>query len=405
MKILNINKFYYLKGGSETYYFALSELLKENGIDVVPFAMKGSSNLKSEYKDYFIDEIDYSDKSLKSRLSQAAKVIYSFEAKRKMAKILDDTKPDIAHLHIFQHQFSPSIISPANKRGVPIVNTVHDLKPICPNYKMLANGKVCEKCKGQKYINCFKTKCVKGSALGSLINTIEMYLHRYLGSYEKIDKFITPSMFFYNKFIEFGISKDKLEYVPNFLDADKFEPRYDNDGYLLYFGRLSEEKGIMTLLKAMKSIENQRLVIVGDGPEKDQVLKYIEQNNLKNIQCLGYKTGDELRNLVKNSICNIVPSEWYENAPYSVLESMAFGKPVIGADIGGIPELINDGISGFIFESGNVESLVDRIQKIISMGSDVEKMGQEARKLIENKFNREEHFNKITKIYGSLLNK
>lgn len=252
MKILNINKFYYRKGGSEAYYFALADLLRENNHEVIPFSMKDEKNYNTEYDKYFIENISYENMGIKEKIINGVKLIYSVEAKNKVKNIVNDCNPDIAHLHIFQHQLSPSILKEIKKNGTYIVNTVHDLKVICPNYRMLNNEEICEKCKDNKFINCFKSKCVKGSTVNSLLYTIEAYTHRILKSYDYVDKFICPSKFFRDKFIEFGVPEDKVVYIPNFVDTSKIEPSYEFEDYFVYFGRLSDEKGIKTLIESMK---------------------------------------------------------------------------------------------------------------------------------------------------------
>ena len=323
MKILNINKFYYRKGGSEAYYFALADLLRENNHEVIPFSMKDNKNYETKYSKYFIENISYENMGIKEKAINGAKLIYSFEAKKKVKNIVNDNTPDIAHLHIFQHQLSPSILKEIKKNGTYVVNTVHDLKVICPNYKMLNDGEICEKCKSDKFINCFKSKCIKGSTVNSMLNTIEAYTHRILKSYDYVDKFICPSKFYMNKFIEFGIPKEKVVHIPNFVDVSKFNPNYEHEDYFVYFGRLSEEKGINTLIKSMKYVNKSKLIIVGTGPIEKELKEFVVKEKIKNVEFVGFKTGNELENIIKKSRFIVIPSEWYENAPMSIIEAMA----------------------------------------------------------------------------------
>lgn len=407
MKILMVNKFFYIKGGSETYYFSLKELLEKNGHEVIDFSMKDEKNFDSSYSNYFVDAVDYNKKqSLFSKIRSGLKIIYSFEAKRKLEKLIKETKPDIAHLHIFQHQLSLSILDVLKKYNIPVVYTAHDLKMICPNYKMLNNdGKVCEKCKNGKYYNCLKYKCMKQSTIKSFIGMSEAYINKWRKAYEKIDYIITPSKFYKDKFIEFGINPNKITHISNFLTTDEIE--YDclkDKDYYLYFGRLSEEKGIMTLINASKETGIQ-LKIVGTGPLKEEIDSYISDNNLNNIETLGFKAGKELYTLVANSKAVVLPSEWYENGPYSAIEALKLKKPIIGSDLGGIPELIDEGKNGLIFQHANINSLVEKIQMFEKINNDeILEMGKNSNIKFNESYTNSKHYQMINEIYNKLKN-
>ena len=405
MKILVVNKFYYRKGGSEAYFLGLNDLLKENNIEIVPFSMKDKKNIPSEYEKYFIENIDYSNMNMKTKLINSMKMIYSFEAERKIKKIVKDTKPQIAHLHIFQHQLSPSIIHGLKKCNVKVVNTVHDLKVICPNYKMLNKNGNCEECKGGKYYRCLSNSCVKGSKMNSAVSVIEAYVNKFIKSYSYVDKFICPSKLYRDKFIEFGITEEKVIYIPNFIDLNNFKPNYEYKNYFVYVGRLSEEKGIKTLIEAMQSIKGINLCIVGTGPLENELKAIKDKLNLENVEFLGFKTGNELKDIVSNSMFTVVPSEWYENCPMTVIESMAYGKAVIGSDSGGIPELIRNNETGLIFKTGNKDDLIEKIQYLIKNPEKTVQMGKNGRKIAEVEYNKEIHFKRIKKVYDELLEK
>ena len=404
MKILNINKFYYRKGGSEAYYFALADLLKENNHEVIPFSMKDNKNYETKYSKYFIENISYENMGIKEKAINGAKLIYSVEAKKKVKNIVNDNNPDIAHLHIFQHQLSPSILKEIKKSGTYVVNTVHDLKVICPNYKMLNDGKICEKCKSDKFINCLKSKCIKGSTVNSMLNTIEAYTHRILKSYDYVDKFICPSEFYMNKFIEFGIPKEKVVHIPNFVDVSKFNPNYEHEDYFVYFGRLSEEKGINTLIKSMKHVNKSKLIIVGTGPIEKELKEFVVKENIKNVEFVGFKTGNELENIIKQSRFIVIPSEWYENAPMSIIEAMAYGKAVLGSNIGGIPEFIEDNHTGMIFKTKDEIDLANKINYLIDQENQTIEMGKNARIRAEKLYDKTVHYEKIMDLYNQVMN-
>lgn len=400
---MQINKFYYQKGGSETYLFGIEEALRRLGHEVIQFSMLHPKNRKSNWENYFVNKIDYENSSFSDQIKNAINIIYSLEAKRKIGRLLKKVKPDIAHLHIFQHQLSSSILPEIKKMNIPIVYTAHDLKSICPSYKMLCNGKVCERCRGHKYYNCFVHRCTKGSYIKSLINTVEMYAHLWLKYYDLIDVIIAPSYFYKNKLIEFRFSSDKVIHLPNFVDLDNIRPTFEYQKYFVYYGRLSKEKGLLTLIKAMQKINNLQLVIVGNGPMNKILVKQVEDLGLQNVKFAGFQSGSNLYRLIGDSMFSVLPSEWYENGPMSLLESFAHGKPVVGADIGGIPEYINDNEDGIIFKPGNADDLSEKINRMIDNPIKTIKMGKNARCKAEQIYSKEQHVQKILEIYENCI--
>lgn len=405
MNILSVNKYFYPKGGAETYFFALNQALMDKGYSITPFSMKDEHNSQTPYQEYFVRNFDYYDKSLLKRLRYAAHIIYSVEARKKIGQLITASKPDLAHVHNFYHQLSPSIFNEMKRHHLPIVFTAHDLKLLCPDYQMLNRGEVCEECHGNKYYKCVLNRCMKNSLSASLISTAEMYLHSLLKSFEAIDIIITPSMFYKNKFIEYGFSPEKVLHIPNFIDTRANQPDYVSENYMAYIGRLSKEKGILTLIEAMKDIKGIDLYIVGDGPLRGEIEKIIAAQGLTHIKLLGFKTGKELKEIIQHCKFTVLPSEWYENSPLSVFESMAYGKPVIGANIGGIPELIDHERTGYIFESRNSQQLAERINELANHPGRAEEMGREARTRAETEYNHERHFEKVEKVYRSLVGK
>lgn len=406
MKILMVNKFHYIKGGSETYYFALKKLLETEGHQVIDFSMKDEKNFPSPYEKYFVENVDYSmSGGSKNKLKLAKNIIYSKEAKRKFEKLVLDEKPDLVHLHIFQHQISPSILDVIKKYDLPTVYTAHDLKMICLNYKMMHHGKICEECKGGKYIRCAANKCVKESFAKSCINVVEGYLHKIKKSYDRIDAVITPSKFYKDKFIEFGVAENRLFHIPNFLDKEEAQVNAleDSEKYYLYFGRLSEEKGVMTLLKSALEA-GVFLKIVGTGPMYDTINEFVIKEKCSNIQLLGFKSGQELIDLVGNAKAVVLPSEWYENGPYSAIEALQLSRPIIGADIGGIPELIDS--NGFLFKSGDSADLLKVLEQFESVSSDdYLKLKNSSYHIYQTYYTAKNHYQKLKQVYKFALDK
>ncbi len=402
MNIVSINKFFWQKGGSEAVFFGEKTLLESKGHTVVPFSMDDDKNLPSDYSKYFVSNIDYATAGGTAKFRSAMNIIYSFEAKVKMQQLLKDFKPDVAHFHIFQHQISPSVFGPLKKKGIPLVLTLHDLKPICPTYKMYTNDHVCEACRGRKFYNCFIKKCTKGSRFKSLINTVEMYLHYFLGYYQGVDRYIAVSQFYRDKMIEYGFSPQQVVYIPNFIDAAKFERPYADEGYGLFFGRLSYEKGLDHLLDAASRVSDIPLYIAGSGPLEAQLKQVVVERGLDNIRFLGFVSGDDLLDLISSASFTVIPSIWYENCPMSVLESLALRTPVIGAEIGGIPELVNHEVDGYTYEAGKGQALAEVMRAMMSDPEGRRKMGEAGRKKIVEDFNEETHYQQLIDLYQEI---
>lgn len=371
MKVLLINKFHYHKGGSETYYFGLAEALSAMGHEVIFFAMHDPKNMPCKQEAFFAENVDYNCKhGVIAQIRNGARLIYSIDNKRKMKALIEAEKPDIAHVNLAHRQLTLSIIDALYEHKVPIVFTLHDLVCVCPCYTMLSPNGICEKCLTGKYINCVKQKCVKGSRLKSLLAVLEAYFLKFHHSYNKIGLYITPSDFYRRRMEEGGFTTSAIVHIKNFLPLHTtFKKSEDNEGYLLFFGRLSQEKGVLTLLQAVKNLGAEiPLYIAGDGPQKEDVESFISKNGLDNqVKILGYQNRENMERIVEKCKCVILPSEWYENGPYSIMEAMAKGKPVIGSRIGGIPELIEDGITGYTFEPCNATALADAIHKMLTL--------------------------------------
>ena len=396
----------YPRGGDAISTLSTGELLKRKGNRVIFWGMKHQSNPKYSTESYFVSYAGLNEPmEVQRKLETALKVLYSIEAKNKVEKVIQEEKPNIVHLNNFAHQISPSIIDVFHDYEIPIVMTMRDYKLVCPSYTLLSNGRPCEKCRIGKYYWCLLKRCTKDSYAKSLLNTIEMYLHhKILHIYNKIDAFISPSKFLANKVKEMGF-KEEIFHLPNFVDTKDCEPKYDsNDKTICYFGRVSREKGLFTLIEAVKNL-GVKLRIIGEGPLEESLRFKVQSEKVDNVEFLGYKTGEELKKKVRNSLVVISPSEWYENGPRVAMEAFALGKPVIGSRIGGIPELVRDGERGLTFEPGNVEDLRDKIKYLMSNPEKISEMGRNARKFVEKELNPEKHYKQLMKIYELAMEK
>lgn len=362
MKILMINKFLHPNGGSETYIFKLGDYLKANGHEVEYFGMEHEGRCVGNSVNAYTSDMDFHGASIFSKLTYLIKTIYSREARIQIRKVLDDFKPDVCHINNFNYQLTPSIILEIKKwnKNCRIVFTAHDYQLVCPNH-MCNNPNTrenCEKCLGGQFINCTKGKCIHGSMAKSFIGTVEASFWKLNGVYKYIDNIICCSYFLKTKMDVNPVFAKKTVGLHNFIDKPEWK-EIEKKNYILYFGRFSEEKGIGTLIQAAKELSDYQFIFAGTGPLADEI------NRVPNIKNVGFKIGLELEALIREAKFSIYPSEWYENCPFSVMESQMYGTPVLGANIGGIPELIQVGKTGELFESGNKDELKIKISEML----------------------------------------
>jgi len=399
MKILQVNKYHYPKGGADKYYLKLSQKLKEANYEVANFSMLHPKNLDSKWSKYFVSNIEFNNSKFIDKLKTPGRIIYSLEAKNKFEKLVKDFKPDIVHLHNIYHQISPSILNITRKYQIPTIIHLHDYKLICPNYQLFTNNHTCQACLKKRYYNCFFKKCLKNSYSKSALASLEMYIHHsILNIYKKnIDHLISPSKFLKNKFVEFGWPSEKISVLYNPFDST-LETKKDlkRKNYLLYFGRLSKEKGIDVLLNALKST-NESLKIVGSGSYENQLKKLAKEKNL-NVEFLGFKEGDDLISIISEAKAVIIPSIWWENMPLNMLEALSLEKPVIASSTGGMPEIIKEGENGLLFKPGSVSELREKIKKLNQL--DLDKMGKKAKESVKH-LNEDSNLKAIEEIYNS----
>ena len=398
MKVLLINNFFYRKGGSEVVFFNTANLLKAHGHKVVYFSFKRKNNLPCEQSQYF--------PNLGNKLTQIKNYFWNSDAAHQLEKLIVVEKPDIAHLHLFWGLMSPSIFGVLKKHHVPIVHTVHDYRMVCPAYTFKNNiGEICEKCTRGHFINCLKYKCCKGSFMQSILMTLEMYVRnaRY-HPVDNINGFIFVSKFARKKHIQhderfknatsivlYNYTTPIVNYTDNKLD------------YILYYGRLSREKGVATLLEAIKKYPKIKLKIIGTGPIEEQLKSCY---HYPNIEYLGFKSGKELFDIVALAKFVCVPSEWYENNPMTIIEAYSLGTPVIGAKIGGIPEIVVDSKTGYLFESGNVKSLEESLIKALNQtGNDYKTMSKASYNFYLDNFSENQYYKKLISFYYSIIGK
>lgn len=397
LKVLFANKFFYLKGGAEAVMFDEINLMRKHAVDVVEFSMCDPRNRPSRYGSYFVSLKDYRSTSRVTRLRSALSFINSREAADKISSLICNEKPDIMHCHNVYHQLTPSIINAASRIKIPIVLTLHDYKLVCPVYTRLSNGHVCTKCSDGHYEALLVQRCADGSIGRSVLLWGEARFHAAAGSYRRVDRFIAPSRFMRDAVVP-RLGEDKVVYIPNGVDTSRIEVSEQDDGFVLYLGRLSPEKGVETLLRA-HAADNAawRLVVAGAGPLLGNL-----QSRFPLAEFTGHLTGEALEARLREASVVVVPSEWHENNPLSILEAMAHAKPIVASHIGGIPELVSHGKTGLLFEPKNTQQLSSQIKLLLSDSDLRRTFGREARRIAETEYSLERHGAALLSLYQSL---
>jgi len=411
MNILMVNATWYPSGGDWTYISSICNLYEKNGHKIIPFAMKDSRNFNTEFEKYFVTEINYASLnekiSFKNIFKALYRSIYSRESIKNLNKLLDEHQVDLAQLNNIHNIQTPAIISVLKKRKIPVVWRILDYKILCPNRTFLSNNLICEKCFKTKYYNCFLNKCKKNSYSASLLTTIETYFNKLMPYYDEIDFFLFQSEFSKNLFYKYGYDINKMSIIENPYDADEIIPQYNNifheNNYILYFGRISQEKGLMTLYQSMKNLPDINLKVIGDGPYLEESKNYIKINKLSNIEFLGPKWGDSLEPYIRNCEFVVLPSEWYEPNPYVVLQSFSFGKTVIATNIGGIKDMIKNDINGILCEPFNHNDLSKAIIKLYNDHDKIIYLGKNARKILELKYNPKKYYDSTMQLFNNLI--
>lgn len=418
MRILFVNKFLYRKGGSETYLFDVADALGDMGHEVGFFSMQDEKNIPCEQSKYFVANSDYSGgASLTKQVREAATLVYSPEAKRKFEELLDDFRPDVVHLNLVHRQITLSILDAPylKENAIPVVYTAHDFIPVCPNCTFLnGSGEVCEACLDGKFRHCIQRKCVKGSTAKSFLAAVEARFLRLRGSYPKIDRYIAPSEFMRSKLVQGGFPAESVVVMRNFLPngraASLSSGSGEKDAYFLYFGRLSQEKGIDVLIRAFSDAVKElpgewRLKIAGTGPAEWELKRLVAGAGVVDrVDFLGFRTGENLDRLIRNAMWTAFPSVWYENMPYSIVESLAAGTPVLGSSLGGIPEIVNDGKTGFLCEPGDARSLAEALVRAAKTSETAyRRMAASGRAFTHETCSQEKYMEKLTSLYEELI--
>ena len=404
MKVAVVNKYLHGGGGAEVCALAEADLLRQMGHEVVLMGTPPCEGVAAELPTYEMRDIArVGNVSLWKRLRAVERILYSFTARRKMQELLDREQPDIVHLHDIHHQLSPSVIDAAARAGVPTVMTLHNYKLTCPTFRHYRHGVPCERCGRRRYVNAARFRCARWSAARSTLDAFESFLHeRIFGLYDNVQCFVCPSRFIMEKTRQLTPGLP-MAHLGNFVDVEQYRPSpEESEERAVYVGRLTPEKGVMTLLKSATELDCD-ISIAGTGPQEEFLRGWVERAGADNVHFAGYRKGRDLRELVARARCVVVPSEWYENNPLVVLEAFAMGKPVVGARIGGIPELVT-GERGGVFPPGDADGLTRAIQEFVRHPGKAEKAGRAARRYVEAHHSPRVHYERLMQIYEPATN-
>lgn len=393
MRFLLVNKFLFRNGGSEACLFDTARLLASKGHEVAFMAMDHPRNESGRGSVHLVSHVDFAPaQPVRARVRAAARMLYSREARTVMEEAIRRERPDVALLHNVYHQLSPSILAPLRRHGVPALMTLHDYKVVCPVYTLSSRGQPCHRCRDRAFHWCALRRCSRGSTAASLLAAAEMTLHhRVLDLYGGVDTFVCPSRFLMDTVAGMGFDR-RLALLPNFVEAAGLRPRPgQDDGSVVYVGRLTPEKGVRTLILAMEGVPAP-CRIIGDGPLREELEDEARRRGLDRVEFLGHLPFADVAERVSRARIAVLPSEWYENSPRSVLEAFALGTPVIGARIGGIPEMVRDGETGWLFRPGDVGDLRRALLSSLAEGDRVAEMGARARRTVEEVFDPETHY-------------
>lgn len=391
MKILFIHDFYQQFGGEDSVALAERQLLEERGEEVLFWTRHND-----EIKNY----------GILAKANFFADTVYSRRTARDLRKAAVDFKPDVAFVHNIYPLISPSLYYTLHALCVPIVQVLHDFRPFCSNGWFYINGRICERCKFGNHLHGVTNRCFRDSYMLSALYSTALGVNRWAGMLDRVDAFICLTDFFKEKILEIGIPEEKIFIRPNFIDTAPL--RTDSDGadgrgYALFLGRLSNEKGLWTLIRAFEPLPEIELRIVGTGPLEQEIRTYLREKNLHHIKLLGFKSGDEKWQLIKNCLFGVIPSQWYENFPIAALEFYAASKPIVASNLGGLPCVIQEGKSGLLFEAGKTTELSQKVQRLFSNPAEARSMGRQGRLLAETTYGPQQSYENLMSIFETVL--
>lgn len=414
MKILLVNYRYFISGGPEKYMFNIKKMLESNGHEVIPFSVHSNKNVETEYSKYFVEPIGGRDATYFEECKKTPRVIwqmlarsiYSVEVEKAIRKEIKEVKPDLVYIIHFVNKLSPSVIHGAKKMGLPVVLRLSDYFLLCPKFDLMYEKKPCEECLSKGYRICIKRRCVKNSLFASMIRVFSMKVHNRMNIYKEVDAFIAPSEFLKRKLVENGYDEKKINCIPSFTVSESEVGEPEIGTYGLYFGRIGEEKGVETVVRAYEKLPEHKVKIVGDDTTQEalRLKQYIHDKGIRNIEFTGFQSGKELEKNVKGARFTLIPSLCYDNLPNTALESFQYSKPVIASNIGSLPEIVLDGVNGYLYTAGDGNELSEKIRQLDDDMA-VKRMGAASFRRLAERFAPEAHYEALMKVFDEVMNK
>ncbi|MGH3504503.1 MAG: glycosyltransferase [Nocardioidaceae bacterium] len=393
-----MNRFVQPVGGAESYMFSLAALQRAAGHEVETFGVAPYGSTAARYSAEFPKDIERRG-SRPEKIRALGRMMWSTTARRGIRQVLVDFRPDVVHAHNVYHELSPSVLGPVAERNVPCVMTLHDYKLACPSQEMLAHGKLCDACLPGRYWQAVRVRCKDDSLAASAAVASEAYLHRGLGSYDVVSRFLCPSRFLADTMARARVYPERLRVVPHFIDAAQITAKSSPGHLFVYAGRLVASKGVDVLLDAIAHVPKARLVIAGEGPDGDKLRKQAAQLSLDRVSFLGHISRHEFLKLLLRARALVVPSRWYENQPMAVLEAQSVGVPVIASRLGGLSELVQDSVTGFLTAPGDCLSLASRARRLADDPIEAMRMGRTGRESVLLHFNPTDHYRRVLGAY------
>jgi len=403
MRVLYCNKYNYPFSGTEAYLFELMGRMQERGHDTALFSMDHGHPSAFAGRSYLIPYLNFKDPnaSFPKKVRMAAHALYSPSARRRMRSCIEDFAPDLAHIRGIYHHLSPSILWELKRQRIPVIYHLNDFKILCPNYNFVAHGQSCELCLGGNYFHAVTENCHAGPRSSSVVLAAEAYLHSWLRTYHRcVDLFLAPTEFVRAKLIDAGYPARQIEVLPHFQTLPPAETLVPEKGYILYFGRLSAEKGLDELLHAMARLPHIPLVIAGEGPERERLESLAHELNLTQVLFAGMVGGEKLERLIAGCSFSVFPSHAYETLGKSILESYAWGRPVVASDLGSRREIVEPGVTGLLYPAGDLERLAEAIEFLFSRSSLTARMGAQSRLRLQARHDPDRHLDGLLEIYA-----
>ena len=404
MRILFCNKYSFPFSGTEAYLFELIDLLRSHGHEVELFSMADPRARPWRYYRDFVPQLDFKSEAPFWRRAQlAAHAVYSSDARRRLRRVIEDFHPDIAHVRNIYHHLSPSILWELRAHHIPVLYHLNDFKVICPTYNLVAHGSACDRCRGGRFWHALTSRCYQGSAAATAVLTAEAYIQKWLGTYQRcVTRWLAPSRFVRDTLAANGWPEDRIDVLYHFQKLATSPPLSREHGPILYFGRLSAEKGLLDLLRAMQRLPRVRLQIAGDGPQKSELAAVARELGICNVEFVGHLEGKELDELIGACAFTVFPTHAYETLGKSILESYAHSRPVIATDLGSRRELVIEEKTGLLYRPGDWQQLAQEIEFLHFQPGLVYRMGLAGRELVRTRHSPESHYESLLSIYEGL---